>query len=315
MIGTCKPSEDSHQSNRHIKEPRFVQPRHRPTVYTPPGHLFSLTKRHQRPSHFHFFSGCTLDLLESGLRVEGFQLVKSRFDTFKSRFRFSLITFISRTVQIGYCTVQLLQSRTDLLAFFSTQTHAAVLLECLDRGPDFHGRVMYAMKILRLNGCFHVFDQLLNIGPCRCGSGPENWPSEVVCGHTSWGVITTLVFMLGCNLSLNGTVPMCILILHLQQEFWADFTGLGFPPRFSLRLSRGLSIRLGRLFQQSPHARSWYHNPSMASPTSRGGPARYNGKRSDGIRPTPSPAPPWTGQAVAVSSRTFSRPFFGFYTD
>ena len=36
---------------------------------------------------------------------------------------------------------------------------------------------------------------------------------------------------------------------------------------------------------------------------------RYNGKRSDEIRPTPSRAPPWTGQVVAVSSRTFFRPF------
>src|SRR6516164_6003748 len=47
---------------------------------------------------------------------------------------------------------------------------------------------------------------------------------------------------------------LCTIMLRLQVECFGGFTGSDFLPRFSPRLSRGLFSRLGRLFQQSPHA-------------------------------------------------------------
>src|SRR5271165_4408870 len=39
-------------------------------------------------------------------------------------------------------------------------------LKSSDRGPDFHARLVYSVKVFRLNSRFHVFDHLLYRSPC-----------------------------------------------------------------------------------------------------------------------------------------------------
>ena len=42
-------------------------------------------------------------------------------------------------------------------------------LKSSDRGPNFHARLVYPVKVFRLNSRFHVFDHLLYRGPCFDG--------------------------------------------------------------------------------------------------------------------------------------------------
>ena len=109
-----------------------------------------------------------MHVFECIFRVLSLQLIKSTFYGFQGLFGIRLVAFISCAVQIGYRTVQLLQSSAHVLTFVSAQ-HAAVLLQGFDRGPDFHGRIVYSVKVLGLNRRFHVFYQLLDAGPRGLG--------------------------------------------------------------------------------------------------------------------------------------------------
>jgi len=97
-------------------------------------------------------------------------------------------------------------------------------------------------------------------------------------------------------------------MLRLQAKFLAVFTGFKFlTSLFALAFVRAFYPQAALLTAPpcgpGTKAQAWPAQPAVADQP------RYNGKRSDAIRPTPSPVPPWTGQAVGGSSRTFSRPF------
>src|SRR3982074_1571608 len=101
-----------------------------------------------------------MHVFESSCRVLSLQLVKRTFNTFKGLFRLRLTTFISRAVQISHRAVQLLQSRTYLLTFVPAE-HATVTFKRFNWAPNFHGWLVYPVKILGLNSRSHVIDQLL----------------------------------------------------------------------------------------------------------------------------------------------------------
>jgi hypothetical protein len=70
----------------------------------------------------------SLHTIERRVGILGLELIESAFDFLKSRLRFLLVPFVSSAVQVGYCTVQLLQRRGHFWPFVSAQ-HAAVLLQ------------------------------------------------------------------------------------------------------------------------------------------------------------------------------------------
>ena len=133
----------------------------------------------------------------------------------------------------------------------------------------------------------------------------HNWPfvrSLIDLSDLVNGGVHRLQYVTSCYTSL------CTLMLRLQQKFWRlyriKFLTLVFASTFA-RAFYSLRAALPTVHPSGPGTTNlaWPAQPAVADQT------RYNGKRSDEIRPTPSQAPPWTGQAVAVSSRTFFRPF------